>query len=499
MEEDIRRLKEEYETVFNGTQDAVFLVAADPDGQFRYLRANTAYYQDTDITPAQLEGKRPREVWGEELGGRVEDYYRSCVESGAVLAYEETFPVPVDRPLWHSVLTPVWRDGRVEYLVGSSRNITGQRKMEEDLRLSRDRLSSILDGANLATWEWNISTGETVYNEHWAALLGYRLEELLPTTQDTWRRFVHPDDVEQADANLDLVFQKAATDYTAEYRMRHKDGTWRFIRDNGKVIQWTPDGKPARMSGVHIDLTEMRQRQEEIEYLSFRDQLTGLYNRRYFEEERKRLDVPRNLPLSFVMIDVNGLKLANDMLGHDAGDRILQRIADILQSECRQDDIIARIGGDEYVLLLPKTSGADSESLIARIRERLRRETADGMPLSAAIGWDTKSDPAEDSIAVLQRAEDRMYEYKKVESPGFRDRMLGMTLRMLQDRKRNDRLRMNRSEAAAIAFTFEALVSGQTYRPAMTPTEAEAELRHLAGILFDPALVEVFLGERTGR
>ena len=417
MEEDIRRLKEEYETVFNGTQDAVFLVAADPNGQFRYLRANAAYYQDTEITPAQLEGKRPREVWGEELGGRVEDYYRRCVESGTVIAYEETFPVPVDRPLWHSVLTPVWRGGRVEYLVGSSRNITEQRKMEEDLRLSRDRLGSILDGANLATWEWNVATGETVYNEHWAALLGYRLEELIPTTQDTWRRFVHPDDVEEADANLDLVFQKAATDYTAEYRMRHKDGTWRYIRDKGKVIQWTPEGEPARMSGVHIDLTEMKQRQEEIEYLSFRDQLTGLYNRRYFEEERKRLDVPRNLPLSFVMIDVNGLKLANDTFGHAAGDRLLQKIAAVLQEECRTDDIIARIGGDEFALLLPRTGSIEAEALVERLRGCLLQETEDGIPLSAAIGMDTKIKPEEDWSEIFKCAEDAMYRRKRQESP----------------------------------------------------------------------------------
>ena len=111
-----------------------------------------------------------------------------------------------------------------------------------------------------------------------------------------------------------------------------------------------------------------------MEYLSYHDQLTGLYNRRFFEEELKRLDVERNFPMTIVMADVNGLKLINDSFGHAIGDELLKKVAEVMIKGCRADDIIARLGGDEFVILLPKTDAYETEQIVKRIKDLALKE-----------------------------------------------------------------------------------------------------------------------------
>ena len=141
-------------------------------------------------------------------------------------------------------------------------------------------------------------------------------------------------------------------------------------------------GETTSVVVVFRDCTEKMERQREIEFLSYHDQLTGVFNRRFFDEELKRLDVPRNLPLSLVMIDVNGLKLFNDAFGHKAGDMLLKRVAVVLQRETRGDDIIARIGGDEFVILLPCTDYESVWPMMERIMDAMESEYIEYLPVS---------------------------------------------------------------------------------------------------------------------
>ena len=122
------------------------------------------------------------------------------------------------------------------------------------------------------------------------------------------------------------------------------------------------------------EINERTKREKEISYLSYHDVLTGLYNRRFYEEEIKRLDTERNLPISIIIGDVNGLKLVNDAFGHDKGDELLQKAAAAIQSACRTDDIVARWGGDEFVILLPKTKTEEAEEIVNRIKELYSKE-----------------------------------------------------------------------------------------------------------------------------
>ncbi len=139
-----------------------------------------------------------------------------------------------------------------EYFITIFTNITD--KIEKNTNLLR-----IIDNANLGTWEWNIQTGETIFNEQWAKIVGYTLEELSPVSINTWEKLSHPDDLKKSNEKLNAHFSGKTAQYQCEARMRHKNGQWVWVLDTGKVTQWTEEGKPLLMSGVHQEITERKQ------------------------------------------------------------------------------------------------------------------------------------------------------------------------------------------------------------------------------------------------
>lgn len=184
------------------------------------------------------------------------------------------------------------------------------------------------------------------------------------------------------------------------------------------------------------NISAQKNYQEKIEFLSYHDQLTGLYNRRFFEEELNRLDHPRNYPLCVVMADVNGLKLINDSLGHFVGDELLVKMADVLKMTCRAGEIISRIGGDEFVILLPNTDKAQAEQLVRRIKATGERESLYGMTLSMSFGWEVKQQPEEDIHDIFNRAEGSMYKQKLYEGPSIRGKTVSAIINTLHEKNR---------------------------------------------------------------
>ncbi len=204
------------------------------------------------------------------------------------------------------------------------------------------------------------------------------------------------------------------------------------------------------------DITDKKNEQLKIEFLSFHDQLTGLYNRRFYEEELKHLDTERNLPLTLAIMDVNGLKFSNDTFGHAYGDDILRKVAQILKEECQSDDIVARIGGDEFVIILPKTGSEQASLIVDRIRSSINNEKINSINLSVSFGWETKVNKDEEIEKVFKKAEDYMYRNKLSESDSIRHETIKVVMKTLYEKNNREEKHSKRvseyCEKMGIAF-----------------------------------------------
>ncbi|HPH11349.1 MAG TPA: PAS domain-containing protein [Thermotogota bacterium] len=166
-----------------------------------------------------------------------------------------------------------WRSHPKGNLIyAAARDVTGRIKAEERLKAERNRLAGIIEGTRSGTWEWNVQTGETVFSERWANIIGYTLEEISPVSIETWKKFAHPEDLKASGELLEKHFCGELDYYECETRMRHKNGEWIWVLGRGKVVSWTDGGKPLMMSGTHQDITDrkrmenaLRQSEERLE------------------------------------------------------------------------------------------------------------------------------------------------------------------------------------------------------------------------------------------
>ncbi len=193
------------------------------------------------------------------------------------------------------------------------------------------------------------------------------------------------------------------------------DGSIVFF-DTVKTPYCDTNGNILGMVGISRDINERKRKEKEIQYLSFHDALTGLYNRAFFEREKIRLDTPAGMPLSVITGDINGLKLINDAFGHDEGDRILQAVANIIKSCARESDIAARIGGDEFSLLLPNTGETAAKEMMEQIKNACDNQSMQ-IPTelsfaSLSLGCATKHHGNELLEKIMKTAEQLMYQRK---------------------------------------------------------------------------------------
>lgn len=302
----------------------------------------------------------------------------------------------------------------INHLLG--RIESGQKELNDNRKKLEATLTSVGDGVFAVDVNLNIVFMNPVAQR----LTGWSFEEVSGTPVENVFRIINEYTRETVPSPIVEVFRRHVIVELANHTMLiAKDGTEIPIEDTAAPII-DESGKITGCVLVFRDSSDRKERQKRIEYLSYHDQLTDLYNRRFFEEEMRRLDVERNLPLSIIYADVNGLKVINDAFGHECGDTLLVEVAEAMKVACRADDIIARIGGDEFVILLPKTDAAQAERIIERIKERIKTVSVNGMSASVSLGLETKTDSQQNTIEVMNRAEQSMYQEKIQDASGYR-------------------------------------------------------------------------------
>lgn len=307
-------------------------------------------------------------------------------------------------------------------LLSTLSRIRSNRALQKSEKQNRFIVENISD----MIWMMDLDFNITYCSDSVEKILGYSAQEFRKL--DVSARY--PDDTLQEIRDLieeEIRMEKKNPDpnRSRELIIRHYNSVGETKR-LAFHLSFTRDAKenPIGLIGVSRDITESVEQAERIEYLSFHDHLTGLFNRRYFEMELKRLDTKRNLPITMIMGDLNGLKLVNDSFGHGVGDELIVKAAEVMKRSCRADEIVARIGGDEYAILLPGVKGVEAEKLIDRIKETLKQENVEGIDVSLSLGYATKTSMKEETPLILKKAEDHMYSNKLFEGPSIRSRVI---------------------------------------------------------------------------
>ncbi len=417
------QLAEEYEVIFEGTQDGMFLVDVQ-NGDFLLGRANAAMQRLVNH-PCRT-GLPLRAVFDRESWRAMRRHLTRCAESAEPVAVDVAMRAGGQYRHLSVRLSPLTERGSVTQIVGSMRDRTFERETERALQESEEKYRTLVEQANDLILI--IQDAEHVYvNAAVRDVLGYEPDELLGTH---WLSIVHPDDEERVREISRARLQGEDAPTLFETVLQHADGSRVHVEVNTNLIIYR--GRSASLT-VLRDVTERREAERLMRYLSFHDQLTDLYNRAYFESELDRLDVPRQLPLSIVMADVNGLKVVNDAFGHQKGDQLLQHIADILQRCCREEDIIARVGGDEFAIILPQTPLSTAEQVAKRVWRHCQEEEWEPLDFSVSLGCSTKEDENEDVWETFSRAEERMYRDKVLSRDSVRNSIIHSLTQQLQE------------------------------------------------------------------
>lgn len=247
--------------IFNSTFS--FIGFLSPEGIL--LEANETALNMAHLKPEDVIGKAFWECYWWQISPETQAELRhnlALAAAGQERVYEVAVWIADQTPITILFsLRPIFNAaGEVVYIIPEGRPI-------QEIVDTRERYRHVLEGTEVGIWEWNVQTGETTFNERWAEIIGYTLDEIQPISIKTWERFTHPEDLARSGECLQAYFKGETSAYEVECRMRHKAGHWVWVLDRGKALSWTPEGQPLMMYGTHMEITERKQAEARIQKL----------------------------------------------------------------------------------------------------------------------------------------------------------------------------------------------------------------------------------------
>lgn len=301
------------------------------------------------------------------------------------------------------------------------------RLADHNLSVSEEKYKAVINQMQLGMALYEGASGEDIFkyrlidsNHSHEILTGLKKEEISGKYFSEIHKNIEPQ-------NLDRLIWTIKTGESTCYEKFQKNTNYYY-----EVLASRP--KENQLVVILNDITGSKQAEERLHYLSYHDQLTGLYNRRLFEEQLQRLNSKNYFPLIITMADINGLKLVNDSFGHTVGDKYIQKVTEVLREGFREKDIICRLGGDEFIILSPNTDEKEIKELIGRINERTKLEAVNKITLSVSFGYSIKDREEESILEVLKKAEDYMYKKKLLESAGIRGKTIYTVMAALHEK-----------------------------------------------------------------
>lgn len=291
-------------------------------------------------------------------------------------------------------------------------------RLYEALRQSEERYALAARGANDGLWDWNLQSNQIYFSPRWKAMLGYDEDEIGHDPED-WFKLIHRNDREKVKSEIAAHLGGLTSHFEDEHRLRHKDGTYRWVLNRGVAIK-DAEGHATRMAGSQTDVTERKQAEEQLQFDAFYDGITGLPNRALFMDHLERsLGQARRYPhylLAVLFVDLDRFKVVNESLGHAMGDQLLVEVGHRLQSCIRAGDTLAHLGGDKFALLLDGIQRiGEAKDLADQIQYLLARPmilNGQEVFISVSIGVVSSLNKYNRADEMLRDAEVAMYQAK---------------------------------------------------------------------------------------
>ena len=264
-------LEKEYEIVFNNTQDALFIIEVDQNKDFRFLKLNPTHENLTGMKTEEITGKTPVEVLGTETGNAVRKRYQKCLDKKETITYEEVLNLPSGKKVWSTKLSPVLKNGEVTHIVGSARNISERKKLEEEKRELSRRYKLATSAAEIGVWKLDVENDELIWDEYMLKI--YEIENDDQYSYESWTEHIYYQDREETSKKFKQAVENNEI-FDHEFRIKTDAGSFKYIKAYGKPVL-DDQGNITEAIGVNFDITERKKYEKKFKKI-FDETLFGL-------------------------------------------------------------------------------------------------------------------------------------------------------------------------------------------------------------------------------